>query len=540
MKIKYILFPLACVLTFGIISCDIDRLPETQITDPTFWRSENDIRMAANYMYTFLPTLPVTTDVWSDDAFGIGPNPISDGTRLPPSTDGNYNNPYRLIRAANNILQKGPRVLEFGVSQENLDWYLAEARFFRAWAYFGLVQRYGNVPLILETLIETDDKLFAPADPRESVVDIIYADLDFAINNLRTPTRLGESGYGRISNTTAMAFKSRVALFEGTFAKYHQTGDANRHLTLAIAAAKACMDSGEHDLLSSYFDLFQYAGEGRANRENILVRQYGISLSDAVLFHNAQRNLETGAANPTKALVDSYLMVDGLPIEKSPLYETPTRILDDFEDRDLRMAATLFKEGDPYIGTMPLFNVPNLSFQRTGYANRRYANPVDWQNSRSFIDYTIIRYAEVLLNFAEATYELNGTISDEDLNATVNRLRTRAGVANLSNAFASQNDLDVLQEIRRERRVELALEGFRYWDLIRWKTAEIELPKAVLGNYYFEEEFGTAVTPEVNEDNFIVLQRAENRSFDPNRDYLWPLPINELGLNPSLEQNPNW
>jgi starch-binding outer membrane protein, SusD/RagB family len=540
MKIKYFILSLAIVLTLGTISCDVERLPETEITDPTFWRSENDIRMAANYLYTFLPTLPVTNDVWSDDAFGISPNAISDGTRLPPATDANYNNPYRLIRAANNILEKAPKALESGVSQDVVNWYLAEARFFRAWAYFGLVQRYGNVPLILTTLTENDEKLFAPADPRDAVVNAIYEDLDFAISNLRTPTRLGAAGYGRIPNTAAMAFKSRVALFEGTFAKFHQKGDANRHLNLALNAAKACMDSGEHDVFGSYFDLFQYAGEGRANRENILVRRYGVSLTESVLFHNSQRNLETGAANPTKALVDSYLMVDGLPKDKSPLYQVPTTILEDFDNRDKRMSATLFKKGDPYIGTQPLFNVPNLSFQRTGYANRRYANVTDWQNSRSFIDYPIIRYAEVLLNYAEAAFELNGTISDQDLSATINRLRTRAGVAHLTNAFVSQNGLNMRDEIRRERRVELALEGFRYWDLIRWKTAEIELPKTVLGNYYFANEFGTGVTPIVDENKFIILQRSTNRSFDPTRDYLWPLPINELGLNPKLQQNPNW
>jgi hypothetical protein len=540
MKIQYKILPLVFILTFGFYACDVERLPETQITDPTFWRSENDLRMAANYLYTFLPGLPVTSDVWSDDAFAIGPNPISDGTRLPPATDGNYNNNYNLIRAANNIMEKAPNALETGVDQETVDLYIGEARFFRAWAYFNLVQRYGNVPLILTTLTENDEKLFAPADSRENIVNTIYDDLDFAINSLRLPSRLGASGYGRISSTAAMAFKSRVALFEGTFAKYHQKGDANKHLNIAVSAAKACIESGEHDLFHSYFDLYQYGGEGPSNRENILVRQYGVSIAESVLFHNAQRTLETGAANPTKALVDSYLMVDGLPIDKSPLYKKPSSILEDFEDRDQRMLATLFKQGDSYIATQPTFNVPNLSFQRTGYANRRYANITDWQNSRSFIDYTIIRYAEVLLNYVEAKFELEGTISDEDLDITINRLRTRAGISHLTIAFAAQNGLDLLEEIRRERRVELALEGFRYWDLIRWKIAEVELPKAVLGNYYFEEEFGSAVTPEVNEDNYIVLQRAENRSFNPSRDYLWPLPINELGLNPSLEQNPNW
>ncbi len=540
MKIKYLKLSLVYVLAIGAFSCDVERLPETEITDPTYWRSENDLRMASNYLYTFLPTLPVTNDVWSDDAFGIGPNPVSDGTRLPPATDGAYNNSYRLIRAANNILEKAPKALETGVSQDVVNWYLAEARFYRAWAYFGLVQRYGNVPLILQTLTENDEKLFAPADPRDDVVNAIYEDLDFAAANLRTPTRLGAAGYGRVSNTAALALKSRVALFEGTFAKYHQKGDANKHLNLALNAAKACMDSGEHDIFSNYFDLFQYAGEGRANRENILVRRYGVSLTESILFHNAQRNLETGAVNPTKALVDSYLMIDGLPLDKSPLYKKPTTILEDFENRDKRMSATLFKKGDPYIGTQPAFNVPNLSFQRTGYANRRYANVTDWQNSRSFIDYTIIRYAEVLLNYAEAVYEINGSISDQDLAISINRLRNRGGVTALTNAFATQNGLNMLSEIRRERRVELALEGFRYWDLIRWKTAEIELPKTVLGNYYFAAEFGTGVTPVLDANNYIILQRDINRSFDPKKDYLWPFPINELGLNPKLEQNPNW
>ncbi len=156
------------------------------------------------------------------------------------------------------------------------------------------------------------------------------------------------------------------------------------------------------------------------------------------------------------------------------------------------------------------------------------------------MDYTLIRYAEVLLNYAEAKFELEGTISDQELDITINRLRTRGGVTPLTRAFAAQHDLDLLQEIRRERRVELAMEGFRYWDLIRWKIAEIELPKDVLGNFYFRDEFGSAVTPDINQDNYIVLQRAANRRFDPDKDYLWPLPINELGLNPSLNQNPNW
>lgn len=540
MKITHKLIVLAVLIIGGITSCEIDRIPETNLSDPSFWKTENDIKLASNYLYTFLPGLPQTSDVWSDDAFGSGPNPISDGTRLVPATDGSYNTPYRIIRAANNILEKAPAASDNGVDPDIVATYLAEARFFRAWAYFSLVQRYGDVPLIVETMIETDERLFGPKSPRAEVMDAVYEDLDYAIENLKSPSQLGNAGYGRVSNTAAMAFKSRAALFEGTFAKYHGTGDADKHLKLALDAAKACMDSGYHSLFQSYFGLWQYEGEGPSNPENILVRQYGKDVSESILFHNAQRNLETGAANPTKALVDSYLMKDGLPMSKSPIYQSPTEIIEVFANRDKRMEATLFKAGDEYIATQPTFNVPNLSFQRTGFANRRYANLTDWQNSRSFIDYAIIRYAEVLLNYAEAAYELNGQISDSELDMTLNALRDRAEVAPISNAFAATNGLDLREEIRRERRVELALEGFRYWDLIRWKTAETELPKPVLGNFYFAEEFGTAVTPDVDENGFILLQSGENRSFDPQRDYLWPFPVNELGLNPSLEQNPGW
>jgi hypothetical protein len=145
------------------------------------------------------------------------------------------------------------------------------------------------------------------------------------------------------------------------------------------------------------------------------------------------------------------------------------------------------------------------------------------------------------LIYAEATYELEGGISDADLNLSINLLRQRASVAmpKLTNTFVATNGLDMRTEIRRERRVELALEGFRYWDLIRWKIAETELPKDVLGSYFFPE-FGTSVIPLLNAQNFIIAQKSTVRQFNASRDYLWPFPINELALNPNLKQNPNW
>ncbi|CAN5481596.1 RagB/SusD family nutrient uptake outer membrane protein [soil metagenome] len=524
----------------GLPACEVERLPETAISDQTFWRSEGDLKAASNYLYTFLPAWS-TDDVWSDDAIGLASNTISDGSRLAPATDANYNSNYNLIRAANNIIEKAPRAAA-NTAQTIIDRYVAEARFFRAWGYFALVQRYGDVPLILKTLDESSADLTAPASPRAAIFEQIYQDLDFAAQKLPTPTTLGTADFGRISNTAALAFKARVALFEGTRSKYHNYGEPTKHLKAAVDAAKAVIDSKQHELYTgSYFDIWQLAGEGRQNRENIIVRQYGISLTERVVTHSYYRgSLENGNMNPTKSLADSYLYKDGLPINKSPLYKAPVVSTDVFVDRDTRMSDTFMKKGDPMMTTKPIFDIAPLVFNKTGFMFRKTANVDDWNTQASTIDRPILRYAEVLVTYAEALYELNGSISDADLDLTVNRLRQRGGVAKLTNAFATANALSIRDEIRRERRVELAQEGFRYWDLIRWKTAEVELPKPVLGNYFFKTEFGTVAAVKLTTDNYILVQDVSFRRFDPKKDYLWPLPINEIALNPALKQNPGW
>lgn len=524
-------------LLAGLASCDVNRLPETNISDDSFWTSESDIKTANNYLYTFLPGFS-NDEVWSDDAFGLASSTISDGSRLAPATAvTDYNSPYLLIRAANNVVEKAPRA---AVTPAVLDRYLAEARFFRAWAYFSLVQKYGSVPLILKTLDENSPELRQPAAAREVLVEQIYSDLDFAIANLPTITALGNADYGRISKTAAQAFKARVALFEGTLAKFHSKGDAAKHLTLALAASKAVIDSKEHALFGNYFDLFQMAGEGRQNKENIIVKQYGVSNTERVLTHNYYRgSLETGNVNPTKSLADSYPMKDGLPISKSPLWVMPDSSHKVFRNRDARMSATFMKRGDAMMTTKPIFDIANLVFNKTGYMFRKFANIDDWNTQNSTTDRPLLRYAEVLLIFAEASYELNNAITDAELDMSVNLLRERGQIAKLTNAFAKTNGLDLREEIRRERRVELAQEGFRYWDIIRWKTAETELVKPVLGNYYFKGEFAAA-TVNLTPDNVILVQAASFRKFDPAKDYLWPLPINEIALNPELDQNPGW
>src|SRR5690606_1455632 len=203
------------------------------------------------------------------------------------------------------------------------------------------------------------------------------------------------------------------------------------------------------------------------------------------------------------------------------------------------MSTTIFKLGDPYFQEQ-LFTVPSLTYHVTGFVSRKFVDPKDLgTNNRTFIDRPLIRYAEVLLAFAEATYELNGSNSDEDLDRSLNLLRERVGMPALTNQFVENNGLDMRDEIRSERRTELAVEGNRYWDIIRWKIAEEVLPGDVLGSYYFEGGFG-AGEPNVTDDNFILVQRGSTRTFNSGRDYLWPFPVEELALNENLEQNPGW
>lgn len=575
---KRIFYILLASLSLGaVVSCDIEEIPETTVSDANFWNSAADMRLAANFFYGTLPGLTsgdVTEDNWSTDAYpNTSGNSISDGSRSTPATSGDYN--YYNIYQANKVIEKGPEVIAKGADANQVNWYVGEARFFRAFYYFEMLKRFGGVPLITKTMQVDDPDVFLPRASRDEVIKLIYDDLDFAITVLRTADQLTTAKeYGRISKTGAQAFKSRVALFEGTRAKYHKYGDYKQHLNLAKEAANAVISSGDHALFSrpgtgtsgevtndAYFNLFQEEGEGRANRENIVVKVYGLNRENSIVSTPVQRYYEGNSIVPTQNFVDNYLMADGLPISKSNLYQKPDAKMthaEYFEKKDPRMSFTLLKRGDEFISS-GAYTIPNATLQRSGYGIRKYANKEFWTLQASYIDKPVIRYAEVLLNYAEAIYELEGGISDADLEKTINALRARLPEINigtvdnpefvalpkLTNAFVQTNDLNMRDEIRRERKVELSFEGFAYWDLIRWKTAEIELPKALYGSYLYSEyltEEGqkwSKDTP-VDENNYIILQSSSLRKFDPEKDYLWPLPINEIAKNPKIEQNPKW
>lgn len=529
----------------------IDRLPETEIPDTGFWNSESDLISAANRLYQELDGDWV--DNRADDAVNTSPNAVSTGNRSVPNTSADWNDRYDEIFTANNILEKGVKAK---VTDAIRNRYFAEARFFRAYAYFKLLKLYGDVPLLLKTLSVTSPELYMPRTPRAQVIQQIYDDLDFAATWLPKRADLPAAQWGRVTRSSALAMKARAGLYEGTRGKFHgNPTDWQSHLTIAIAAATAVMAEG-HTLFADYGNLFIQAGEGPTNTENILVKIYGVSKDNLLLGHNHSRNLENGQLAPTRNLLRQYLYSDGLPAfnvdgttpsatrsANFVIEANETSYNTILNNRDPRVAYSYFRAGDvAYQGPW----VPKTSLGiRTAIAPKKSFNTID-QNivNAATVDRILIRYAEVLLTLAEAKFELNGSISDADLNLTINALRTRVGFApKLTNAFVTANNLSMREEIRRERTVELAMEGFRYDDLIRWKTAETVLPKELLGAKFIAAEWvGTNQSSlALTTDNILRVEPASTRSFRIDRDYLYPVPLNEISLSrQNVIQNPNW
>jgi hypothetical protein len=547
---KYI--SIISILTIILVysSCKVDRIPETSLPDVKFWNTETDLQNAANRLYEQMAGY--TIDTRSDDYVGTSPSNISNSTRGLSATSNDWNIPYQQIFTANNILEKGTRAQ---VADAIKNRYFGEARFFRAYYHFMLVQKYGDVPLVLKTLAIDDPDLNMPRTDRETVIKAAYDDLDFAATWLPTRAALPAAQYGRVTKSAALALKARIALYEGTWLKLRNIAGWEDHLQKAIDAATAVMGQG-HTLYKNYPGMFLHEGEGAANTENIFVKIYGVNSSNLIVSHNTSRDLENGRIAPSRNLLRMFAYSDGLPAfntdgsqsaTKSPLFvpessETSYNTL--MDNRDPRLATLVWRAGEVnWKG--PWVPIVSLGV-RTGLAGKKGWNAEDWTlNNGATVDKALIRYAEVLLILAEAKYELTGSISDADLNITINALRTRAGMpVKLTNAFVAANNLNMREEIRRERTVELCLEGFRYDDLIRWKTAETVLPTTIFGAKYTVAEWtGTnASSLNLNSNKIIVVEDASKRNtFNPNRDYLYPIPLNEISLSGgAIKQNPGW
>uniref|UniRef100_UPI003216974A RagB/SusD family nutrient uptake outer membrane protein n=1 Tax=uncultured Draconibacterium sp. TaxID=1573823 RepID=UPI003216974A len=536
---------------------DLNLAPLDTVSDPSFWKSKEDFEKATTEFYHSLGSASNGgKDQNSDITVGNVSNNVSAGTYIAPSESGTWNNSYAMIRATTRVTKNYEEAADI---QEQTARYAAEARFFRARAYFDLLSSFGDVPLIKTVLDIDSEELFAPRIPRAEVVAYIFEDLDWAVSRLPKESELTDKEKGRITKGAALALLSRVALFEGTWSKFHGTGSADSYLAKCIEASRQLISLGEYELYkhpdgpaASYYNLFIEGGQG--SKESILARKYSEVLN---IHHNAARWVETHFNSPTKKLADMYLCTNGLPIDNgnNNLFKGYDTRASEFEDRDPRMSQTFKVPGIPVIwNEAPRIYEVHIGGGTNGPTKSGYqafkfqSGTKSAAQGNSYYDYMEYRFGEVLLNLAEALYEKDDAISDADLDATINKLRDRAGMPDLTNAFVAANGLNMQAEIRRERTIELAYEGFRHSDLRRWKSAETELPVALLGVKFVGTEWPTippndgivvGVDIQVDSDGFVIADDKANRKFE-QKHYLFPIPLNQIQLNPNLEQNSGW
>ena len=535
---------------------DLNLVSQDSVTDATFWKTGNDFKLAANNLYNGLDRFG-TEDTESDIAFNV-PNTVSNGSYQPSENSGQWNSSYGYIRSANKIIEKGT-----GSTDAEIKRYVAEAKFFRAWYYWRLLRIYGGVPLITKVLSTGDPELFTPRSGRKETADFILKDLGEAKNDLPDQSALPAGDVGRITQGATLALASRVALFEGTWEKFRGDASASAYLDRAIADSREIINSNDYELYKgrgaeSYRYLFLEAGDD--SKESIVDRRYARN----ILGHDAPYMYDQDGYNPTRKMVDMYLDKNGLPITApGTVFHGYQTFTSEFQDRDPRMTMTMIIPGtltnrvfNPVNKVANWPDKPQRNFN-TGYILYKYMSedPVANNSGRmgdgSLFDFDrhLIRYAEVLLIYAEALYEKNGIITDNDLDLSVNKLRDRVNMPHLTNSFITSNNLDMRTELHRERTVELALEGFRYDDIRRWKTAETELPQDVKGIKITGTDWATkapysdpSFLSRVDANGFLIAEKG--RKFDPAKDYLQPLPTKEVAFyatnGKELEQNPNW
>ena len=566
-------------IAIGLISCDLDQLPLDAISPNTFFNTENDLLLYTNSFYNMLPS---AEDVYNEDVDNVVKNSLREelqGTRIVPTSGGGWT--WTDLRNINYFLANSGKCPDAAAVAK----YNGLARFFRAYFYFNMVKRFGDVPWYSKAIEVGDQEMLTKArDPRTLVMDSVMADVNYAIANLGTTRQVNG-----ITKWTALALKSRIALFEGTFRKYHtefSLPNSDKFLDESIAASEDLMKNSGYSIYNAtpataYLKLF--ASDNAIESEVILARDFSDALQ---VYHNLNYYTMTasyGKPGLEKRLVNSYLMKDGSRFTDKPGYQTMS-YYDEVQDRDPRLSQTIKTPGYTRIGeTTPL--VPEFGGTVTGYQLIKFVSEPKWDTfNKDITDMPIFRYAEVLLNFAEAKAE-KGTLTQEDLDRSVKLTRDRVGMPNInlttSNASpdpyltqqytqVSGKNTGVILEIRRERRIELVMENFFRWDdLLRWKEGQ-SLTKQFKGMYFpgtgsFDLDkngkidlviyegtkpvvagaqilkLGSEIVLENgNAGGNIVINNHITKKFNETKDYLYPIPTQEILLNPNLKQNPNW
>jgi hypothetical protein len=592
---KFILF-FTILSILGFTSCKkfLDEQPFSNLTPPQVFQNSGDLALYVNSFYVDqIPSAATitTADNTSDYITGntIPPlmaastnanNPVAD-----PATNGNNAGgwSWKILRNINYFLDNNTSS-KIPVSVRNN--YNGTAKYFRALFYFRMLKQYGDVPWYSHAASPGDSSLYKPRDLRTLVADSIVADLNFAINNL-TPTK--DPSSTTITKWVALALKSRFCLFEGTFRKYHTelnlTQSASVFLSESLDASTQIMSSGNYKLHNTGNPFADYRAlfttQAPWSDEVLQASAYSSTLklysSLNSLFTSPTLGFRTSL---NKQFVDCYLNADGSRFTDKGSFDTIS-FVNEVKNRDPRLQQTIRCNGYKRADGTPA--PPDFSYTYTGYDILKFTlddKTLDYSslNSNSI---PIFRYAEILLNYAEAKAEL-GQFTSSDWVATIQQIRLRAGITNapypttadpyLTSTYFQNISDPVLLEIRRERGVELFCEGLRFDDIKRWKAGQIMslpylgiyVPKmntnyATNGDGVLNVNFvSTVPTPTVKGVFYYLVPVTSANltngtygnihwliNYDATRKwddkyYYYPIPTSELVLNPKLKQNPGW
>ncbi|MFT3933589.1 MAG: RagB/SusD family nutrient uptake outer membrane protein [Chitinophagaceae bacterium] len=503
----------------------LDTVPNDRLSGSVFWKTQSDAEVAVNALYRDLDGTNIFAwDAFTDLAHVNQPFAVDAfielGTYDATSSKilSEWSNAYTGIAAANYFLDnvdKIPTITDSATFKR----YKAEARFLRAYQYVKLTSLYGAVPLVTSSLSIADARTLK-RDSLGKIYNFVDAELN-AISSILPASYTG-TNVGRITKGAALALKSRADLYAGRYAD-------------AAIAAKAVIDAKTYSLYANYSKLFSYAAEN--NSEVVLDKQFiASSYSNSVFSLLAPYSQKSSGSTyvPTKAGVDQYQTSLGVNItDAGSGYDANNP----YVNRDPRLGFSVWLNGDvlpdgtiykpaPSSGTPDAVGNTYLA-STTGFGIKKYINKEDLATpSNNGINIILIRYAEVLLNYAEAKIEANNI--DQSVYDAINAIRNQRTDVVLPSLTSNLSQTQLRAAVRQERTVELAFEGLHLQDIRRWKTAATVVPGAVYGITYNDN--GTTK----------IIQVAVNRIFDPAKHYLWPIPQTERDQNPNLDPNPGW
>lgn len=584
---KRLIYAIVMVLAFW--ACDMEELPKAQVSQEPVFGSETGLEMYTNSFYT---AFPGSTSQYTISYYIAVNSVIQYLTANGYSAEESSGWDWTTLRNINYFIEN---CTNEAISEDVRNNYIGIARFFRAYFYFEKMKRFGDLPWIDHTLDVDDELLYAGRDERTTIVEHIKEDLDFAIANITTQR---DESCSTVTSSVAAALKSRFCLWEGTYRKYHTeeglTSTANEWLSEAVSASEYVMGSG--------YSIYTGAGVEDSYRALFIAQT---PVSEEVLYattfdgslgvtHSGNRSFTSSTYGScpslTKAFVNTYLMRDGSRFTDQEGYQTMS-FTEECANRDTRLSQTIRTPGFTRITNgEEVETAPNYAYALTGYHTMKFTLDDTQYDNVDICDNNVVvfRYAETLLNYAEAKAEL-GTLTDADWQVTIGALRERAGItAGLSSKpttvdpymqsrfFPDITD-PALMEIRRERAIELSFEGFSWSDICRWKVGELateiwdgiyipelEVPydmnedgtldvcftlqenveNKVDGVYYLYvgETLSTGTTNnyQLAEDGHTLLYMKDQvRTWD-DKLYFYPIPATDLVLNPNLGQNPGW